>query len=40
MATEELLKGLKNVNVQLRKGTTVITLGTASPEPLTYALDD
>ncbi|EXM14635.1 hypothetical protein FOTG_16962 [Fusarium oxysporum f. sp. vasinfectum 25433] len=39
-ATAELPKGLKNVNVQLRKGTTVITLGTTSPEPLTYALDD
>ncbi|EXA29830.1 hypothetical protein FOVG_18745 [Fusarium oxysporum f. sp. pisi HDV247] len=39
-ATAELPKGLKNVNVQLRKCTTVITLGTASPEPLTYALDD
>ncbi|PCD25798.1 hypothetical protein AU210_012234 [Fusarium oxysporum f. sp. radicis-cucumerinum] len=39
-ATAELPKGLKNVNVQLRKGTTVITLGITSPEPLTYALDD
>ncbi|SPJ83506.1 uncharacterized protein FTOL_10090 [Fusarium torulosum] len=39
-ATAELPKGLKNVNVQLRKCTTAITLGTASPEPLTYALDD
>ncbi|EXA30351.1 hypothetical protein FOVG_18252 [Fusarium oxysporum f. sp. pisi HDV247] len=39
-ATAELPKRLKNVNVQLRKGTTIITLGTASPEPLTYALDD
>ncbi|RKK92316.1 hypothetical protein BFJ68_g15941 [Fusarium oxysporum] len=40
VATAELPEGLKNVNVQLRKCTTVITLGTASPEPLTYALDD
>ncbi|EXK25670.1 hypothetical protein FOMG_17677 [Fusarium oxysporum f. sp. melonis 26406] len=39
-ATAELPKGLKNVNVQLRKGTAVITLGITSPEPLTYALDD
>ncbi|OBS20576.1 hypothetical protein FPOA_06933 [Fusarium poae] len=39
-ATAELPKGLKNVNVQLRKCTTVITLGTASLKPLTYALDD
>ncbi|KAH7191092.1 hypothetical protein DER44DRAFT_101900 [Fusarium oxysporum] len=39
-ATAELPKGLKNVNVQLRKCTTVVPLGTASPEPLTYPLDD